>query len=101
MGNRCALRRGSDLLRPCDRSHLHVLGATGSGKSTLLTNLALSDIEAGRGVVVIDPKGDLVSDILDRFPASATAPVLIDPDEAACSPVLNVLDAEKGEHDLV
>ncbi len=38
------------------RYHVHVVGATGSGKSTLLTNLALSDVDAGRGVVVIDPK---------------------------------------------
>ena len=49
--------------------HLHVLGPTGVGKSTLLQNLILQDIGAGRGVVVIDPKGDLVSDVLARVPA--------------------------------
>ena len=38
--------------------HLHVLGPTGSGKSTLLLNLIVQDIEAGRGVVVIEPKRD-------------------------------------------
>ena len=42
------------------RFHTHLIGATGSGKSTLLANLALADMAAGRGVVVIDPKGDLV-----------------------------------------
>jgi hypothetical protein len=74
------------------RFHLHVLGATGSGKSTLLTNLALSDMDQGRGVVVIDPKGDLVADILDRAPARAAEQVvLIDPDERAAPPILNVL----------
>lgn len=46
--------------------HLHVVGPTGVGKSTLLANLALADIQAGRGVVVIDPKGDLVDDIVTR-----------------------------------
>jgi DNA helicase HerA-like ATPase len=40
------------------RFHTYVIGATGSGKSTLLANLALVDMAAGRGVVVIDPKGD-------------------------------------------
>ncbi len=40
------------------RHHLHVLGATGTGKSTLLTNLILADAAAGRGVAVLDPKGD-------------------------------------------
>jgi hypothetical protein len=74
------------------RHHLHVMGATGSGKSTLLTNLALADIEAGRGVVVIDPKGDLVTDICSRLPAGAEArTVLIDPEEHRAPPVLNVL----------
>jgi hypothetical protein len=47
------------------RHHLHVLGSTGVGKSTLLLNLVLAQIHAGRGVVVIDPRGDLVTYILD------------------------------------
>ena len=41
--------------------HTHVIGPTGVGKSTLLLNMALQDIGAGRGVVVLDPKGDLLS----------------------------------------
>ncbi|MDA8276096.1 MAG: type IV secretion system DNA-binding domain-containing protein [Actinomycetota bacterium] len=74
------------------RYHLHVMGATGSGKSTLLTNLALTDIEAGRGLVVVDPKGDLVTDLLDRLPDGAEArTVLIDPEDPDAAPVLNVL----------
>ena len=84
------------------RMHLHVMGATGSGKSTLLSRLALSDIESGRGLVVIDPKGDLVNDILARYPDGAPAPVVIDPDDRAAPPVLNVLDvADPTERDLV
>jgi len=74
------------------RQHLHILGATGSGKSTLLTSLVLSDVAAGRGAVVIDPKGDLVTDILDRLPtAAATRTVILDPDDIAAPPSLNVL----------
>ena len=49
--------------------HLHVRGPTGVGKSTLLAHLALQDAEAGRRVVVIDPKGDLVTDIATRLPS--------------------------------
>jgi len=87
---------------PDARMHLHVMGSTGSGKSTLLTRLALGDIAAGRGVVVIDPKGDLIGDILARYPSGAPAPVLIDPDDRAAPPVLNVLDvADAAERDLV
>ncbi|MGL4338979.1 MAG: type IV secretory system conjugative DNA transfer family protein [Rhodoglobus sp.] len=53
---------------PDSLRHLHVLGPTGVGKSTLLANLALQDMAAGRSVVVIDPKGDLVEDLLARVP---------------------------------
>jgi len=74
------------------RYHLHIMGATGSGKSTLLTNIVLGDVEAGRGVVVIDPKGDLITDLLDRLPQGAEArTVLIDPEDPDAAPVLNVL----------
>lgn len=48
--------------------HAHVVGPPGTGKSTLLANLALQDIETGHGVVVVDPKQDLVSDLLARIP---------------------------------
>ena len=51
--------------------HLHVLGPSGVGKSTLLANLILQDIAAERGVVVVDPKGDLVDDVLRRLPSHA------------------------------
>ncbi|WP_328383595.1 type IV secretion system DNA-binding domain-containing protein [Micromonospora zamorensis] len=64
------------------RQHVHVVGKTGVGKSTLLLNMILGDIKAGRGTVVIDPRGDLITDILDRLPASyAKKVVLIDPDQ--------------------
>jgi len=44
-----------------------IVGPTGVGKSTLIANMALQDIAAGRGVVVINPKGDdLVPNILSR-----------------------------------
>ena len=62
------------------RQHAHMVGSPVSGKSTLLLNMILADIKAGRGVVVIDPKGDLITDILDRLPASyAHRIVIIDP----------------------
>ncbi|MDA8291183.1 MAG: type IV secretion system DNA-binding domain-containing protein [Actinomycetota bacterium] len=79
-------------LSPLDATHhLHLLGATGSGKSTLLLRLVLSGVEAHRGAVVIDPKGDLVTDILDRLPEKAAERVVvIDPEDDA-PPALNVL----------
>jgi hypothetical protein len=76
------------------RQHLHVLGATGSGKSTLLINLVLQDVAARRGAVVIDPKGDLINDLIDRLPAEAAGRVVVlDPDDDTAPPAMNVLDA--------
>jgi hypothetical protein len=75
------------------RHHLHILGATGSGKSELMARLILADAETGRGVVVIDPKGDLVSDILMRLPENlGPKVVLFDADSRSRPPVINPLE---------
>lgn len=50
------------------RHHLYVIGQTGTGKTTLLRNLIIQDVEAGHGVGVIDPHGDLAHDLLDYIP---------------------------------
>jgi hypothetical protein len=68
-------------LQPSDGlRHFHVIGPSGVGKSTLLGNLLLRDIEAGRGAVLLDPKGDLVNDVLERIPEHRLDDiVLLDP----------------------
>jgi hypothetical protein len=85
--------------------HLHVMGATGSGKSTLLTNLVLDDVAEGRGAIVIDPKGDLVTDIIDRLPVTTAGKVtIIDPDAIGAQATMNVLEVPNirgGDADLV
>ncbi|WP_433657957.1 type IV secretory system conjugative DNA transfer family protein [Nocardia sp. CA-128927] len=82
------------------RHHLHVLGATGVGKSTLLGRMILDDAEAGRSVVVVDPKGDLITDILDRLPhRHAERVVLFDADSRSRPPCLNPLDADRADVD--
>ncbi|MCO5222573.1 MAG: DUF853 family protein [Thermomicrobiales bacterium] len=48
--------------------HTHILGPTGVGKSTLLQHLIKADIDAGLSVVLIDPKGDLATDVLALIP---------------------------------
>ena len=74
------------------RHHEHVVGSTGVGKSTLLLRQALTDIDAERGLVMIDPKGDLVEEVLARIPSGAKdRVVLIDPEEREAPPILNVL----------
>ena len=66
--------------------HTHLIGPTGSGKSTAMQHLILSDTKAGRSVLLIDPKQDLVSDVLARIPENRAADVVvIDPSD--CIPV--------------
>ena len=48
--------------------HIYVIGKTGVGKSTLLLNMAISDIEKGNGLAVIDPHGDVSETLLDYIP---------------------------------
>ena len=57
--------------------HTVLLGPTGAGKSTALAHLALADIAAGRGVLLIDPKTDLVADILARIPKQRRDDVVV------------------------
>ncbi len=47
---------------------MYVIGKTGTGKTTLLENLLLQDIRAGRGLVLLDPHGDLAERIAARIP---------------------------------
>ena len=47
------------------RYHTYITGQTGMGKSTLLHRLICEDIASGCGVVVIDPHGSLITDILN------------------------------------
>lgn len=58
------------------RQHVYCLGKSGTGKTTLLRNLILQDIEAGRGVALIDVHGDLAHEILDCIPPRRTDDVV-------------------------
>lgn len=58
-------------LTPSDRArHVYVIGATGTGKSTLLRSLIEQDAEAGQGIILIDPHGDLASEVAWALPKS-------------------------------
>jgi len=50
------------------RQHLYVVGKTGTGKSTLLAGIARQDLEAGRGLALLDPHGDLALRVLSLVP---------------------------------
>jgi hypothetical protein len=48
--------------------HVYIAGATQHGKSTFIERMALSDIEYGHGICILDPKGDLVKSMVDKIP---------------------------------
>jgi hypothetical protein len=72
--------------------HTYVIGKTGTGKTTMLRNLLLADIEAGRGVGLIDPHGDLAESLLDYIPPSRINDVVyFDATDTDHPPALNLL----------
>ncbi len=50
------------------RRHMYAVGKTGMGKTTLLENMIIDDINAGRGVGVVDPHGELAEKVLEFVP---------------------------------
>lgn len=82
--------------------HVWLGGPTGAGKSTLMMRLITADIAAGRGVMVIDPAGDLVSALLDRIPAERQGDViLVDPSDVERPVGMNLLADVTRSPDLI
>lgn len=74
--------------------HFYAIGASGTGKSTLLLSMITQDIEAGHGVAVLDPHGDLIDDVLARVPEHRSKDViLLDPADDEFPVGFNVLTA--------
>lgn len=81
--------------------HGITFGPSGSGKTTALLHLILADIEAGRPVCVVDPKWQLVEDILARIPDNRLDDVVV-LNAASSTPVgFNPLDVTGRDPDVV
>ena len=70
------VRKPVMLSLPDRQRHVYVVGQTGTGKSVLLKNLALQDMNAGRGFAFIDPHGDVAEEILSMVPRHRTEDVI-------------------------
>lgn len=76
-------------------------GPNGSGKTNVLLHLILNDIAAGRPAVVLDPKRQLIDDILARVPAHRMNDI-VELNAADPSPVsFNPLDVAGRDPDVV
>lgn len=74
--------------------HVYVIGVPGTGKSTLLLNMIVQDIEAGGGLAVLDPHGDLIDQVLERIPEERYGDVILfDPSDEEYPIGFNILSA--------
>ncbi|TFD27340.1 type IV secretory system conjugative DNA transfer family protein [Cryobacterium lyxosi] len=86
---------------PGRMQHLVVTGPTGSGKSMVFASLIAQDIAAGRPLVLVDPKRQLVDFISERVPVDLAERVVII-DAADVNPVgFNPLDTDGRNKDVV
>ncbi|MBS1586015.1 MAG: type IV secretion system DNA-binding domain-containing protein [Bacteroidetes bacterium] len=87
-------------IKDTDRlGHIYCIGKTGVGKSTLLQNMALQDIQNGKGLAVIDPHGDVAEYLMSRIPESRKRDVIyINPVDLDHPVAFNPLHRVKAEH---
>jgi len=52
------------------RRHMYVIGKTGMGKTAMMENMAIQDIQSGRGIGFLDPHGEAAERLLDFVPSS-------------------------------
>ncbi len=75
------------------RRHMYIVGQTGTGKSVYMRNLAIQDIQRGKGICVIDPHGDLIEAILSTIPDERAKDVIVfDPSDTDRPLALNMLE---------
>ena len=90
--------RSFGIKREDRRRHVAVIGKTGMGKSTLLLGLIANDLQAGRGVCLIDPHGDLAETVLRYIPKRRTNDVILfDAGDREYAPAYNPFDCGPGQ----
>lgn len=81
------------------RKHLYVVGKTGMGKTTLLENMAIQDIQAGRGVGIVDPHGEFAEKMLDFVPSQRINDVMyFNPADLDYPIAFNAIETVDPEH---
>ncbi len=77
--------------------HVYIVGGTGNGKTTMLQHAIVQDIEAGRGVAVVDPHGDLAETLLKYIPKNRIKDVIyFNPGDLEHPLGLNLLELPEG-----
>ncbi|MFH1820310.1 MAG: CxxC-x17-CxxC domain-containing protein [Candidatus Nealsonbacteria bacterium] len=75
------------------RRHVYAVGKTGMGKTVMLENMAIQDIQNGKGVGFVDPHGEAAERLLDFIPSSRLNDVIyINPSDLDFPIAFNIME---------
>jgi CxxC-x17-CxxC domain-containing protein len=81
------------------RRHMYVIGKTGMGKTNLIHNMAIQDIQDGKGIGFVDPHGEASEELLDFIPSSRINDVVyINPADLNFPIAFNVMESVSLEY---
>jgi len=81
------------------RRHVYVVGKTGMGKTVMMENMAIQDIQLGKGVAFIDPHGEAAEKLLDFIPSNRINDVVyFNPADLEYPIAFNVMEKVDIEH---
>jgi len=81
------------------RRHVYVVGKTGMGKTVMLENMAIQDIQAGKGIGFVDPHGEAAERLLDFIPSNRVNDVIyINPADLDYPIAFNIMEKVDVEH---
>ena len=81
------------------RRHVYAVGKTGMGKTEMVLNMAIQDIQAGRGVGFVDPHGEAAERLLDFVPSNRVNDVVyFNPADLDYPLAFNVMEKVTDEH---
>lgn len=81
------------------RRHFYVIGKTGMGKTVMIKNMAIQDIQAGKGVGFVDPHGEAAEELLDFIPSNRINDVVyFNPADLEFPIAFNIMEKVSLEH---
>ena len=81
------------------RRHIYVVGKTGMGKTVMMENMAIQDIQKGKGVGFVDPHGEAAERLLDFIPSNRINDVIyINPADLEYPIAFNIMEKVDVEH---
>jgi len=81
------------------RRHVYIIGKTGMGKTAMLQNMAIQDIQQGRGIGFVDPHGEAAEELLDFVPSNRINDVIyINPADLDYPIAFNVMESVEPEY---